>query len=575
MDGPRGATMTGGAPMTPTRIQLYDTTLRDGMGGEGMSLSAAEQLRVVHRLDELGIDVIEAGFAASNPKEAELFGLLERERLRHAELAAFGMTRRRGVTADDDPGLRALADCCAPVCTLVGKTWRLHVEKVVRVDAEENLRMIAESVAFLAAEGKRVVYDAEHFFDGHRADRDYALRCLRAATAAGADTVVLCDTNGGTLPSDVAAATADAVAALADAGVTVGIHCHNDAGCAVAGSLAAVQAGATHVQGTINGYGERCGNADLVAIVPNLQLKLGYECLTAEQLASLTDAAHFVAELLNLAPDPDQPYVGRNAFAHKAGMHVAGVSADPATFEHVDPQQVGNARELLISELSGKGTVRARAEAAGIALDEEAAQRVVERVKELEHRGYQFEAADGSFELLLRKETGDFEPLFRLESWRTIVEKRADGRAETEATIKIWVGGERYVRTAEGNGPVNALDRALRAAIAEIYPHLDDVELVNFKVRILDEAKGTGAVTRVLLDASDGHDVWGSIGVSENVIEASWEALVDSLERGMLSAGHGRAGVTPGPEVARPAGAGPAGARGGAQRPAGERPTKA
>jgi 2-isopropylmalate synthase len=329
---------------------------------------------------------------------------------------------------------------------------------------------------------------------------------------------------------------ADVVAALAPGGTRVGIHCHDDAGCGVANSLAAVAQGATQVQGTMNGYGERCGNANLVTIIPNLQLKLGHECLSAEQLRSLTPTAHLLDELLNFTPDPDQPYVGRNAFAHKGGMHVAGVNADPATFEHLDPDLVGNHRELLISELSGKGTVLARARDAGIGLDDAGAARVVERVKDLEHRGYHYEAADGSFELLLRKETGEYEPLFTLESWRAIVEKRADGRVETEATIKIWVAGERFVRTAEGNGPVNALDRALRDALVEIHPHLRDIDLVNFKVRILDESKGTGAVTRVLLDASDGEAVWGSIGVSENVIEASWEALVDSLEFGMQGA---------------------------------------
>jgi 2-isopropylmalate synthase len=408
---------------------------------------------------------------------------------------------------------------------------------VVKVDREENLRMIAESVAFLAAQGKRVIYDAEHFFDGFADDPRYAVRCVVAAADAGADTITLCDTNGGTLPHDIAAIVGTVVAGLEASDVRIGIHCHDDAGCGVACTLAAVEQGAVHVQGTINGYGERCGNANLVTIIPNLQLKLGYECVTDEQLASLTQAAHFLDELLNFTPDPDQPYVGRNAFAHKGGMHVAGVNVDPATFEHVDPEVVGNTRELLISELSGKGTVQARARDAGISLGEEEAGRLVERVKELEHRGYHFEAADGSFELLLRKETGEYESLFRLESWRAIVEKRADGRVETEATIKIWVDGERYVRTAEGNGPVHALDRALRDALVEIYPHLRDIDLVNFKVRILDETKGTGAVTRVLLDASDGEQVWGSIGVSENVIEASWEALVDSLEYGMRVAG--------------------------------------
>ena len=516
-----------------SRIELYDTTLRDGMGGEGMSLSAQEKLRVAHRLDELGLDFIEAGFPSSNPKELELFELLSRERFQHAEIAAFGMTRRRDVTADADPALRVLAECFAAVCTLVGKTSQLHLDKVVKVDREENLRMISESIAYLVSAGKRVLFDAEHFFDGFAGDRDYALGCVRAAAEAGAETVVCCDTNGGTLPDGIASAMAEVVAALAGSGTQVGIHCHDDAGCAVANTLAAVREGATHVQGTMNGYGERCGNANLVTVIPNLQLKLGHECVSDAQLASLTAAAHFFDELLNFTPDPDQPYVGRNAFAHKAGMHVAGVRADPATFEHVPPEVVGNQREMLISELSGKGTVHARARDAGIELDDGQAARVSERVKALEHLGYHFEAADGSFELLLRRETGEYEQLFRLESWRAIVEKRADGRVGTEATIKIWVGGERYVRTAEGNGPVNALDRALRDALIEIHPHLADIDLVNFKVRILDEAKGTGAVTRVLLDASDGDQVWGSIGVSENIIEASWEALVDSLEYGM------------------------------------------
>jgi 2-isopropylmalate synthase len=516
-----------------TRIELYDTTLRDGMQGEGMSLSAQEKVRVAHRLDELGIDLIEAGFPSSNPKELELFELLSGESFRHAQIAAFGTTRRRGTRADADPGLRVLADSAPPVCTIVGKTWSLHLEKVVKVDRDENLRMISESVAFLVGAGKRVIYDAEHFFDGFADDPAYALQCVRAAAEAGAETVTCCDTNGGTLPHVIADAISQVVADLTPAGARTGIHCHDDSGCAVACSLAAVERGAVHVQGTMNGYGERCGNANLVTIIPNLQLKLGYQCLTAEQLASLTQAAHFFDELLNFTPDPDQPYVGRNAFAHKGGMHVAGVNVDPATFEHLDPDVVGNRRELLISELSGRGTVHARARDAGISLGEEEAGRLVERVKDLEHRGYHFEAADGSFELLLRKETGEYEPLFRLESWRAIVEKRADGRVETEATIKIWVDGERYVRTAEGNGPVHALDRALREALVEIHPHLRDIDLVNFKVRILDEAKGTDAVTRVLLDASDGDQVWGSIGVSENVIEASWEALVDSLEYGM------------------------------------------
>ncbi len=515
------------------QVLLYDTTLRDGMQGEGMSLSADEKVRVAHALDSLGVHVIEAGFPSSNPKEVALFDKLAGESFEHAQIAAFGMTRRRDVAADADEGLRVLADCFAPVCTLVGKTWSLHLEKVTRVDPDENLRMIADSVAFLRGQGKRVVYDAEHFFDAWGDDGDYALRCLRAAVEAGAENVTLCDTNGATLPTALGAAVERVVAELG-AHAQVGIHTHDDSGVGVANSLAAVERGARMVQGTMNGYGERCGNANLVTILADLQLKLGYDCVATDRLARLTEAAHLVDELCNVAPNPDQPYVGANAFAHKGGMHVAGVNRDARTFEHIDPSEVGADRRLLISELSGRGTVQARADETGAALDAEGAARVAQRVKDLESRGYQLEAADGSFDLLIRQEAGEYESLFRLESWRCIVEKREDGKVQTEATIKIWVNGDRFVRTAEGNGPVHALDNALRAAIGETYPHLRDIELVNFKVRILDETKGTGAVTRVLLDASDGRDTWGAIGVSENVIEASWEALVDSLEAGML-----------------------------------------
>ena len=516
-----------------TSVHLYDTTLRDGMQGQGMSLSAAEKVRVVQALDRLGVHFVEAGFPSSNPKEEELFELLSGVELETAAVCAFGMTRRRGTSASDDEALATIVASFAPVCTLVGKTWGLHLEKVTKVSSEENLEMILDSVSFCRAHDKRVVYDAEHFFDAWADDRGYALECLRAAVTGGAEAVTLCDTNGAALPGAVAAATASVVAELGER-AEVGIHTHNDAEVGVANSLSAVEAGARMVQGTINGVGERCGNANLISILPALQLKLGYECVPADRLRLLTETAHFVDEICNLTPDPDQPYVGRNAFAHKGGMHVAGINADARTFEHMEPEQVGNARELLISELSGKGTVSARAERTGVQMDDATAARTVERVKELEHQGYQFEAADGSFDLLIRRETGDYEPLFRLESWRVIVEKREDGKVQTEATIKIWVDGERYVRTAEGNGPVNALDTALRHAIGETYPHLRDIELVNFKVRILNETKGTGAVTRVLLDASDGTDTWGTIGVSENVIEASWDALVDSLEAGML-----------------------------------------
>jgi 2-isopropylmalate synthase len=511
------------------QVKLYDTTLRDGMGGPGMSLSVGEKLKVVQALDQLGVQMIEAGFPSSNPKEAELFEQLAQLDLEQATIAAFGMTRRRDRKAEDDEALAVLVDSFAPVVCLVGKSWGLHLEKVIKVSAEENLAMIADSIAFCRARGKRPIFDAEHFFDGYRDDATYALECVRAAAEAGAENVTLCDTNGGSLPAFVAEATAAVVDALGEF-VEVGIHTHDDAGCAVANSLAAVEVGARLVQGTVNGYGERCGNANLATILPALQLKLGFEIVAPEQLALLTQTSHYLDELCNMTPNPDQPYVGRNAFAHKAGMHAAGVETDARTFEHLDPALLGNQREILASELSGKATIRTQASQAGLDLGEQQASRAVERLKEREHRGYHYEAAPASFELLLRREADRYESLFELESFKVLVEKRADGAVETEATIKVRVDGERYVRVAEGNGPVNALDSALRGAIADRYPHLADIELTNYKVRILDESHGTGAVTRVLLDSSDGEREWGTIGVSENIIEASWEALVDSLE---------------------------------------------
>jgi 2-isopropylmalate synthase len=511
------------------QVKLYDTTLRDGMGGHGMSLSVGEKLKVVEALDKLGIHFIEAGFPSSNPKEAEFFERLAEVEPHSSTIAAFGMTRRRDRAAADDEALAVLVGSFAPMVCLVGKASGFQVEKVIRVSREENLAMIADSFEFCVAEGKRAVFDAEHFFDGYREDAAYALECVRAAAGAGVENVALCDTNGGSLPAFVGAAVAAAVDAVGDE-VEIGIHTHNDAECAVANSLAAVEAGARVVQGTINGYGERCGNANLASILPALQLKMGFDVVGDGQLASLTSTAHYLDELCNMAADPDEPYVGRNAFAHKAGMHAAGVAADASSFEHIDPARVGNDREILASELSGKATIRAQAEQAGLELDDEAAARAVERLKEREHRGYHDEAAPASFELLLRQEAGSYAPLFKLESFKVTTEKRADGKVETEATIKVDVDGEHYERSAEGNGPVNALDKALRAAIVDGHPHLADIELTNYKVRILDETHGTDAVTRVLLDSSDGEREWGTIGVSENIIEASWEALVDSLE---------------------------------------------
>jgi 2-isopropylmalate synthase len=512
------------------QVKLYDTTLRDGMGGKGMSLSVGEKLNVVRALDALGVHFIEAGFPSSNPKEAELFERLAELELEGATISAFGMTRRRDRKAEDDEALAVLVASFAPVVCLVGKSWILHLEKVIKVSREENLAMIADSIAFCRAEGKRPFFDAEHFFDGYRDDPGYAVECVRAAAEAGAENVTLCDTNGGSLPQFVGSVTEEVIAALAGSEVEIGIHTHNDAECAVANSLAAVEGGARLVQGCVNGYGERCGNANLASILPALQEKMGFGVVSPQQLAGLTNTAHYLDEICNLASDPNRPYVGRNAFAHKAGMHAAGVAADASTFEHLDPAAVGNEREILASELSGKATIRSQAERSGLELDDAAAARAVERLKEQEHRGYHYEAAPASFELLLRREAGTYKSLFKLESFRVVTEKRAGGQVETEAMIKVEVGGERCLQVAEGNGPVDALNRALRTAIADRYPHLADIELINYKVRILDESHGTGAVTRVLLDSSDGASEWGTIGVSPNIIEASWEALVDSLE---------------------------------------------
>jgi 2-isopropylmalate synthase len=526
-------------------VLIYDTTLRDGMQREGLSLSVGEQLAVAVRLADYGIDYIEAGFPASNPKYGELFGLLEDEDLGSARLAGFGMTRRRGVAASDDPALRGLAESFAPVATIVGKTWDLHIEKVTRVSREENLRMIEESVAFLVSQGKEVVYDAEHFFDAHAAHPEYAIDCLRAAEAGGAAWITPCDTNGATLPGRCAAVMNEVRAALPEA--SLGIHTHNDAECAVANSLAAVDEGARLVQGTINGYGERCGNANLVSIIPSLSLKMGYRTLHPDRLAELTALSRFVAETANLQPDSWAPYVGMNAFAHKGGMHQQGVNADARAYEHVDPATVGNERRVLVSELSGRGTILAKARELGVDLEEDADRipAILARLKELEHRGYHFEVADGSFELMIERETGVYEPLFTLESFRVITEKRADGRVETEATVKVFHDGERLVATAEGNGPVNALDGALRLALEPRVPELAAISLVNYKVRILDETKGSGAVTRVLIDSGDGHETWGAIGVSENIIEASWEALLDSLEYAVRRAARTPASTAP------------------------------
>ncbi len=518
--------------MTDDTFHVYDTTLRDGAQREGLSFSVADKLAVARYLDELGVGFVEGGWPGANPKDVEFFRRARTELdLQHAQLAAFGATRRAGVKAPDDPQVSALRESGAPVITLVAKAHVGHVTRALRTTPEENLAMIRDTVAHLRAEGRRVFLDAEHFFDGYVLDPAYAVEVLRAAAEAGADVVVLCDTNGGTLPSQLA----DVVGTVAATGLRVGIHAHDDAACAVANSLAAVGAGATHVQGTANGYGERCGNADLFAIVANLELKLGRSVLPEGRLADLGRVSHAVAEVANIAPDPHQPYVGASAFAHKAGLHVSAVKVAPELYQHIDPVAVGNDMRLLVSELAGRATVELKSRDLGLDTDRATAGRVVERVKELEARGWSFEAAEASFELLLRTETSGVRPsYFEIESWRVIVETREDGQVVSEATVKLHAKGERIVATGEGNGPVNALDTALRLALESTYPDLARLELVDYKVRIVDSAHGTAAVTRVLVETSDGEGEWDTIGVHENVVAASWDALVDAVTYGLL-----------------------------------------
>ncbi|GAB4288827.1 MAG: citramalate synthase [Coriobacteriia bacterium] len=513
-------------------VTLYDTTLRDGTQREGLSLSVEDKLRVAMRLDDLGVHYIEGGFPGSNPKDIEFFERARTLRLANATITAFGATRRKDVSAEEDEGLRALLDTGCEALCIFGKAWPVHVTETLRTTLDENLAMVRESVAYLKAAGRTVFFDAEHFFDGYADDPAYATAVCVAAAEAGADAVVLCDTNGGTLPHVVARVVAEMAERVS---VPLGIHAHNDGGCAVGNSLIAVASGCTHVQGTMNGYGERAGNADLTSIIPALVLKMGDDCVSHDQLRLLTEVSHFVAETANLSPFPHQPYVGMSAFAHKGGVHASAAARLAAAYEHIDPAAVGNLARVVISELAGRASLTMKAAEMGIDLagDAETVSAVLDSIKELEHRGYSFEAADASLEILLRKRLGGYTPFFRLESFRCIMEKREDGRVMTEATIKLHVEGHRFIATAEGNGPVNALDKALRIAIGRYYPHLGDIELTDFKVRVLDQKKGTAAVTRVLIESADGEKSWGTVGVSENIIEASWEALVDSIDWGL------------------------------------------
>jgi 2-isopropylmalate synthase len=517
------------------RVALYDTTLRDGAQGEGMALSLTDKLKILRKLDEFGVDYVEGGWPGANPKDSELFARARTLKLKSAKLIAFGMTRRPNAPVDTDPTVLSLLEAGTPVVAVVGKSWTLHVTDVLRTTLDENVAMIADTIVHLKAQGKEVVYDAEHFFDGYRADPAYALRTLRGAHEAGADWLVLCDTNGGSLPTWIAKAVGDVIAALP--GARVGIHAHNDCELGVANTLAAVEAGAAQVQGTINGYGERVGNANLVSIVANLKLKMGIDCVSDQQLGKLTELAHFVADVANQVPNAHQPFVGASAFAHKAGLHVNAVMKTAASFEHVDPARVGNHQRILVSEMGGRDNVRSKLRQFGIEIQDDAQlRRVSQQVKDAEARGFTYEAAEASFELLVRRSLPDYRAPFEILDALVLVEKRRGVEMLAEATVKVRVGETQLHTAAEGNGPVHALDQAMRKALYEFHPELARVELVDFKVRVVDQTAGTGTVVRVSIESSDGHDSWSTVGASANIIEASWLALADSFEFALLRA---------------------------------------
>ena len=538
-------------PAWPEAVEIFDTTLRDGSQFEGIALTASDKLRIAEQLDLLGVHYIEGGWPGSNPRDDEFFhraatGELD---LSSSTLVAFGSTRRPKGKVDSDETLGHLLKAKTPICCIVAKSWDYHVIEALRTTLDEGVAMIADSVEFLVSEGRRVFVDFEHFFDGYKRNPEFAFRAVEAAAVAGAEALVLCDTNGGSLPHEVESATRAVVSMFPE--VVVGMHTQNDTGCAVANAVAGVRAGSTHVQGTINGYGERTGNCDLTTFVPNLSLKMGIRTLPEGGMAQLTAVSNHVAELVNLPPMSQQPYVGRSAFAHKAGLHTSAIARRPDAYEHVEPAMVGNGTRFLVSDLSGRATIELKAKELGLELDGAQMRAVLDELKELEHSGYHFEAADASLELLMRRATGWRNHYFTLESFRVIVEHRPgqkmaleqnplghyDG-VETEATVKLDFGDNRIVATGEGNGPVNALDAAFRHAVGDRFPVLDAVRLTDYKVRIIDSGSGTGAVTRVLIDASDGETHWSTIGVSENIIEASWQALSDSIVYALLTAGN-------------------------------------
>ncbi|MBZ9598296.1 MULTISPECIES: citramalate synthase [Streptomyces] len=519
-------------------FHVFDTTLRDGAQREGINLTVADKLTIARHLDDFGVGFIEGGWPGANPRDTEFFARARAEiDFKNARLVAFGATRRAGGSADQDPQVRALLESGAPVITLVAKSHDRHVELALRTTLDENLEMVRDTVSHLVAQGRRVFVDCEHFFDGYRANAEYAKSVVRTAYEAGADVVILCDTNGGMLPAQVSATVATV---LADTGARLGIHAQDDTGCAVANTLAAVDAGATHVQCTANGYGERVGNANLFPVVAALEIKYGRKVLPDGALAEMTRISHAIAEVVNLTPSTHQPYVGVSAFAHKAGLHASAIKVDPDLYQHIDPERVGNTMRMLVSDMAGRASIELKGKELGVDLggDRALISRVVERVKERELQGYTYEAADASFELLLRAEAeGRARKYFRIESWRAIVEDRPDGTHANEATVKLWAKGERIVATAEGNGPVNALDRALRVALERFYPQLAKFELVDYKVRILEGTHGTESTTRVLVATTDGVREWSTVGVAPNVIAASWQALEDAFTYGLLHAG--------------------------------------
>jgi 2-isopropylmalate synthase len=512
-----------------SRIWTFDTTLRDGAQGAGVSFSLEDKLAIARELDAIGIDYIEGGYAVSNPKEMAFFHAIPQLNLAHARVVAFGNTRRADTTVQTDPSLKAIVDANTPVVALVGKSWDLHVRVVLKTSLEENLNMIRDSVAYLTALGKEVVFDAEHFFDGYKNNRDYALACLDAAEKAGAQCLALCDTNGGTLTDELRRIVAEVVGRTM---VKVGIHVHNDSDLATANTLAAVQGGAVHVQGTINGLGERTGNADLCAVIANLTLKMGHQVLPGDNVRKLTELSRYFYEVANLVPRDSQPFVGMNAFAHKGGLHVNAVQKDRKTYEHVEPEAVGNERRILISELSGRSNVLAKVHDDRLLSNPESVKKILTAVQNLENEGYQFEAAEASFDLLVRKITGNFKPHFELEKFTVMVDKRADdkGMPLTEATVKLRIGDNSEHTAGEGNGPVNALDAALRKGLEKFYPALKDMRLIDYKVRVTNPRAATEARVRVIIESRDHDDIWSTVGVSENIIEASWIALVDSFE---------------------------------------------